>query len=217
MKQRLARRLRTIVCAAGALIVAVPWRRSLLPLAAGATLLLGLVGPQVAAQEHGEEQHAEATAGEHEEHEFHRHHLSVFLGATTADVEVHGGEGEAGAESEEGETGGETTRETEASIGLDYEYRLNRRWGVGFLFDYVAGDARTSVAGIPVILHPVGGLKLLAAPGLEHHEGENEFLVRLGLMYDFEVGGWTIAPAVNVDFVDSEETYVYGVNIGRGF
>jgi len=35
--------------------------------------------------------------------------------------------------------------------------------------------------------------------------------------YDFEVGGFTIAPALNVDIVDSEEIYVYGINFGKGF
>ena len=39
----------------------------------------------------------------------------------------------------------------------------------------------------------------------------------VGVMYDFEVGGFSIAPAFNVDFVDSEEVLVYGVNIGKGF
>ena len=160
---------------------------------------------------------AQEAGAEDPEHEFHRHHLSVFLGATTADVEVHGGEGDAGTQSEGGETSGETTRETEASIGFDYEYRLNRTWGIGFLFDYVAGDARTSVAGIPVFLHPAGGLKLLAAPGIERHEGENEFLVRLGLGYQFDLGRWAITPGANVDFVDGDQVYVYGLYIGRGF
>ncbi len=185
--------------------------------AACGLISLGSFGASAYAEEHSEERHAEAAAGEHEEHDFHRHHLSVFLGATTADVEVHGGEGDAGTQSEGGETSGETTRETEASIGFDYEYRLNRTWGIGFLFDYVAGDARTSVAGIPVFLHPAGGLKLLAAPGIERHEGENEFLVRLGLGYQFDLGRWAITPGANVDFVDGDQVYVYGLYIGRGF
>lgn len=173
--------------------------------------------PEEDRQEHEAESHAAGEATEHKEHEFHRHHLSVFLGATTADVEVHGGEGNAGTQSGGGEAGGETERTTEASIGLDYEYRLSRLLGIGFLFDYVGGDARASVAGIPVFLHPAGGLKLLAAPGLEHHEGENEFLVRLGLGYQFDIGRWAITPGASVDFVDGDEVYIYGLYIGRGF
>ena len=186
-------------------------------------ILLGTGGARAAAQEHGEDQHAEAEAAQHEEHqehqehEFHRHHLSVFLGATTGEVEKHGGHGEAGTQSEGGGDTGETETRTEASVGVDYEYRLSRVWGIGFLFDYVGGGARASVAGIPIFLHPIGGLKLLAAPGLEHHEGENEFLVRLGLGYQFDLGRWGFTPGASIDFVGSDRVYIYGLYIGRGF
>jgi hypothetical protein len=182
-----------------------------------ALILVGTLGARAGAQEPGDGPHSENETAEHGEHKFHRHHVAVFFGATTAEVSMHGGQETVETESETGAAGAETESVTEASIGLDYEYRLSRLWGIGFLFDYVGGDARASVAGVPVYLHPVGGLKLLAAPGLEHHEGENEFLVRLGLGYEFEVGRWAITPGANVDFVDGEETYVYGLYIGRGF
>lgn len=56
------------------------------------------------------------------------------------------------------------------------------------------------------------------APGAEDKEDEDsEFLVRVGVLYDFEVGGFTVAPALEVDFVDDEEILVSGVNIGKGF
>jgi hypothetical protein len=184
---------------------------------AGALIVAGSTAAPVAAQEHGEEQHAEAEAGEHEEHEFHRHHLSVFLGATTADVAEGGEHGEAESESDGGETGSETKRETDGSIGLDYEYRLNRAWGLVVGFEWVGGDTRQWMAGLGAMLHPVAGLKLLAGPGVERHEGEEEFLFRLGAMYDFEVGSWSLTPAFNVDFVDGEQTYVYGLYVGKGF
>ena len=44
-----------------------------------------------------------------------------------------------------------------------------------------------------------------------------EFLVRAGVLYEFEVGGFSVASAFNVDFLDSDEVLVYGVNIGKGF
>lgn len=179
-------------------------------------LLLVAAGVPVGAQEHDQEPHSEDEAAEHEEHTFHRHHVAVFLGATTA-VPKHGGEEVVETESEGGGSSGETGSVTEASIGLDYEYRLSRVWGIGFLFDYVGGEARASVAGLSLYLHPVGGLKLLAAPGIEHHEGENEFLVRLGLGYELEVGRWALTPGASVDFVGGDEAYVYGLYIGRGF
>lgn len=199
------------------------WRRSF-GLAAGATLLLGLVGPPVAAQEAGEESpereaesHAVGEAGEHEEHEFHRHHLSVFLGATTADVAEEGEHGGAGIESEGGEVGEETRTETDGTIGLDYEYRFSRAWGLVTAFEWVGGDARNWMVGIGPAFHPVAGLKLFGGPGFEHNDAENEFIFRVGLGYEFDVGRWSLTPAFNLDFVDGEQTYVYGLYVGKGF
>jgi hypothetical protein len=179
-----------------------------------ALLSLGSFGARAMAQEHGEEHGPEAGVAEHAEHEFHRHHFSVFLGVTAGEVEK---EAEAGVASEGGAVIVED--ETAFTLGLDYEYRLSRRWGVGALAEWAGKDARFWVVGIPAaVLHPKGGLKLYLVPGFEKsNEHDAEFLVRLGAMYDFEVGRFTIAPAFNVDFVDDEEVLVYGVNIGRGF
>jgi len=185
--------------------------------AACALILVGSLGPRAYAQEHEEEHRPEHEAAKHEEHEFHRHHLSVFLGATTADVELGGEGGEAGTESEEGEGSEETTTETEATIGLEYQHRFSRAWGLALAFEYVGGGARNWMAGLGPVLHPVAGLELYAGPGFEHNEGENEFVFRVGLGYDFEVGRWSLTPAFNLDFVDGEHTYVYGAYVGRGF
>ena len=46
---------------------------------------------------------------------------------------------------------------------------------------------------------------------------ENEFLFRTGVAYEFEIGRWSITPQFNVDFVDGEEAYVYGLSFGWGF
>lgn len=178
-------------------------------------ILVASGGTLAAAQEHEEQHHAEAGAAEHEEHEFHRHHVSVSLGVTDGEVEVEG-HAEVGVES-----AGETAvveDELAFTMGLDYEYRLSRRWGIGALIDYAGGDLRSWVAGVPLFLHPGGGWKLVVAPGYEDKEGEDrEFLVRVGAGYDFEVGGFSVLPSVQVDFVGDEETPVYGLNIGRGF
>jgi hypothetical protein len=180
-------------------------------------ILVGsLCAPAIAQEEEGhrpehEEKHStEHEAAEHTEHEFHRHHVSVFVGVTDGEVES----AVVGAESE----GGAVEDEQAFTLGLDYEYRLNRRWGVGALIDYAGKDFRSWVAGIPLVLHPRDGWKLLVAPGIEDRETEDsEFLVRAGVLYDFEVGRFTVTPALQVDFVDDDEILVYGVNLGRGF
>ena len=124
---------------------------------------------------------------------FHKNHMSLFLGST-----------------QEGS-------EESFTIGLDYEYRIRKHLGIGAFADYAGGDIRSTAFGVPLGVHPTVDWILFAGPGLDHHEGENDFLVRIGTMYHFEVGKWTIAPALNLDIVDGDELWVYGVNIGRGF
>jgi hypothetical protein len=177
-----------------------------------ALIFVGSFSVRATAQEHGEEHHPQAGVEEHGEHEFHRHHFAVFLGVTDGEVEK---EAEVAAESE----GGATTEDQRAfTLGLEYEYRLSRRWGIGALIDYAGKDFRSWVAGIPVILHPAGEWKLFAAPGLEDKADDDaEFLVRVWVLYDFEFGAFKIAPVLQVDFVGDEEVLIYGVNIGGGF
>ena len=60
--------------------------------------------------------------------------------------------------------------------------------------------------------------KLYAAPGIEDGHHGTEELLRLGVEYAFEMGeGWEVAPQVNVDLVDSEDVWVFGLVFARGF
>ncbi len=44
------------------------------------------------------------------------------------------------------------------------------------------------------------------------------FVFRIGVAYDFHIGErFGIAPAVNLDFVNNEEVWVYGLNFTYGF
>jgi len=58
--------------------------------------------------------------------------------------------------------------ETGFSMGLDYEYKFSEIFGIGGLVDVAGGDVRTFVVGVPIFAHPLGGLVLLLAPGIEH-------------------------------------------------
>lgn len=41
------------------------------------------------------------------------------------------------------------------TIGVDYERRLSRMWGIGVLADVAVGEIkREAVLGVPVFLHP---------------------------------------------------------------
>jgi hypothetical protein len=105
------------------------------------------------------------------------------------------------------------------SLGLDYEYKFSEVFGIGGLLDVATGDIRSFVVGVPIFVHPIGGLVLVLAPGVEHQDdGSNEALVRLGAGWEFELSErFVLVPMFNVDFVDSEKVYVYGVEFAYRF
>lgn len=130
-----------------------------------------------------------------EEGQGHRHHVAVFIGATHAE----------GTD--------------EPTVGVDYEYRLTPKIGVGALVDRAGGDLDATIVAGALFFHPYERLLLLAAAGNENTDHGDEFIVRVGIGYEFELnGGWTLTPQLNFDFVEDEETKeVYGIGIGKGF
>jgi len=119
-----------------------------------------------------------------------RNEVAFFMGATDDDQEVA------------------------FTLGVDYEYRFARRFGLGGLVDFALGDLRSVVLGVPGFFHPSERWKLFAAPGFERREGENNFLVRLGAGYSFDVGPVDLEPSFMVDFVDEDEVsevFILGV------
>lgn len=176
-----------------------------------AILVLTLVGVGPLLAQHDEspddlmEQHREEVHGEEphdgEAHE-HRNHIGLFVGVTDEEAE------------------------TAFTLGVDYERRFSRWFGIGILVESILGDARELIVGVPVFLHATERLKFLAAAGYESlgpfedeegHHGDRETVVRLGVEYAFHVGKYSLSPALNVDFVEGEELLVAGVTIGRGF
>lgn len=174
-----------------------------------ATALLAF--PAMAEEEHTE--HAEPAA-ETEHHGENGHHfkngVALFLGVTN-----------------------EPGHGTEPTWGLEYGYRFSPRWGVGGLIDYAGGGQRNLVIAPLVYWKPFGGgFTLLAAPGVEYHNGrgvvehhlfkagaaavdmdKTYFVFRLGAAYYFHLGSrYGIGPAVVLDFVNGHEVWVYGVN-----
>lgn len=141
---------------------------------------------------------AEDEGGPHEENRFEGpNHLSVFTGLSF----------------EEGFRGAPT-------IGLDYEYRFTFSFGVGALLDYAARDFRELAVGIPFVYHPGEEPAVYLAPGFDRGLGETELrlLLRLGFLYDFDLSHGTIAPNVNLDFVEGGDwILVVGVLTGRRF
>ena len=144
----------------------------------------------------------------HDETHRHKHHLAVFVGGTHAEIEEegHGGEEVVREESEDAFT-----------AGVDYEYRLKSLFGVGGIVEYSGGDLEATVAAGALFIHPIGGLKLILAPGVENKGDENKFLFRTGVYYDFFFGKFSVGPTFSVDFVDGEQNLIYGLSFGYGF
>lgn len=110
----------------------------------------------------------------------------------------------------------EGRRENAATFGLEYERRLDNRFGVGVIAERAIGELDFWVFAIPFAFHS-GPWKVYVAPGIEDGDLGSEDLFRVGVEYGFEVGTWEIAPQLDVDFVDGEEVFVFGVTFGKGF
>ena len=138
---------------------------------------------------------AAAESESHEEFPF--HHAFVFLGGAT--------------EQRDNESG--------FAVGLEYAYRFAEQWGVGAIIEAVGQETvRDVVALIPVGFH-IRRLRLVAAPGVEFGHDHDEFLVRLGVGYEFSTPfGLLIVPEANIDgLLKSRPTFVYGCSFGLQF
>lgn len=121
------------------------------------------------------------------------HTLGVFVGDTTEGQRANG-----------------------VTLGLEYEYRLNERFGIGAIAEHVWGDFNTNVYVLPVAAH-YGPWKIYAGAGVEDGEHGSEPLFRVGIEYGFHTGGYEISPQIDVDFVGGEELVVFGIVIARPF
>lgn len=143
------------------------------------------------------------------------HEIALFLGYTF----------------ERGEGGG--------TVGIDYTYWINRRFGVGPFVDLVLGDIDALAAGAGVWLRPFRELEDLTfyvAPGIdatneeepaeeESDEGEGgrswevRALVRLGILYGFDLGrGFRFIPSFYADVIfPDKKAFVMGLTLGKEF
>jgi len=110
----------------------------------------------------------------------------------------------------------EGSEESAVALGIEYERRLNQSFGVGATVEYSFGKLDSLVVVVPLVYH-TGRWAFWAGPGIKRADHENEFLVRVGGEYGFEIGGgWELAPQVNVDYA-AGWAWVVGVGLGRKF
>jgi hypothetical protein len=134
-----------------------------------------------------------ATASSSDEQEYHRHHLSIFLGGS--------------AGHHEGFTG-----------GLEYHYRINRWFSVGPSIEVTDAHYTPTLLIAVLNLHPWRDLKLIFGPGVEWLDGASELAVRSGVSWEFRFRDrYSIAPVYHADWSDSNWTHTIGVDFGIGF
>lgn len=113
--------------------------------------------------------------------------------------------------------------ETEFTFGFEYEYKLNKKWGVGAVFERTNKahhNDGVAVALASIYYHPTKNIRLGAGIGQERIGGghpHEEDLYRISVAYDFHVKEFGIAPTIAVDFVDDEEAIVFGIAFTRPF
>lgn len=130
--------------------------------------------------------------GESTHHGFPHHVVGIFLGDTTED------------------------RRDGLTLGLEYEYRISEPFGIGVIFEHVSGDFDTNVYVLPVAMHR-GPWKMYAGPGLESSEEGEEPLFRIGVEYGFEIGNYELSPQIDIDFVDGDQLFIFGLTLAKPF
>lgn len=113
--------------------------------------------------------------------------------------------------------------ETELTLGLEYEYKIDSQWGVGAVYEMTSeahhGDG-VSVSLVSAFYHPNSNVRLGIGLGQESIHGDHphsESLYRVSAGYDFHVDHFGIAPTIAIDFIDGEEAVVFGVAFTRPF
>lgn len=124
-----------------------------------------------------------------------RHHLSIITGGSALTGES----------------------ESAFTLGLDYEYRINRLIGIGIVAEQAFGELDATTLLAVADIHVWRGFAFQVGPGVEFVDNESNFVARFGALYEFEFGeGYTISPQVHYDF-STEDTIVFGLAFGAAF
>jgi hypothetical protein len=114
------------------------------------------------------------------------------------------------------------------NVGLDYFYRITRRWGAGFLGaieldHYVVTDdqvERENALNLTLVgmYSPARYLDLFLGGGIEIEKHDNLAVLRLGTQYSMHVGShWAVVPKLYFDFKENYNTWTFVVSLARKF
>ncbi len=139
---------------------------------------------------------AGAAASEGEVHgDGHRHHVSLLIGGTTVPEADHTG----------------------VTYGIDYEYVLTHRFGVGVIVERAEGEIDATSVFAVTDIHLTPAFVLQLGPGVEFEGGEEIAVGRFGAYYEFDIGPITVAPTVSYDLSEKNDAVIYGILLGRKF
>jgi hypothetical protein len=114
------------------------------------------------------------------------------------------------------------------NVGLEYFYRIKRRWGAGFigvieLDHYVVTDdqvERENALNLTLVgmYTPVRYLDVFLGGGVEIEQHDNLALLRLGTQYSMLLGQhWALIPRLYFDFKGNYNTWTLSLSIARRF
>ena len=130
----------------------------------------------------------------------HPHHLSVFVGET----EFEGDKDKSGF-----------------TLGIDYEYRVNDLIGLGTVAEYAYGDIDALTVLAVADIHITHRFIIQTGPGYEwvdNNSKDNSWVYRVGALYEFNLGRFTVSPQAHWDFHDAtDDALVLGLAVGMAF
>lgn len=113
--------------------------------------------------------------------------------------------------------------ETAFTVGGDYEHRVNGFLGIGGVVERAFGEIDATTLLAVADLHLWRGLAVQTGPGVElvdsrgEERAEEEFVYRIGALYEFEFGHATFSPQVHYDVTTGEDAVVFGGALGYYF
>lgn len=104
------------------------------------------------------------------------------------------------------------------TAGVDWEYRIAPRIGVGVFIESVTGQDRSLALGAQATIHATEHVLFFGGLGLERNHHEWGAIGRIGAGYEFPIeNDLILTPTIAYDFSEHDDLIVYGVSIGMVF
>ncbi|WP_075603876.1 outer membrane beta-barrel protein [Saccharicrinis aurantiacus] len=169
------------------------------------------------------EHHHESTNLIHAEHG--KHKIAAYGGFTHISAAFY-----------EHETHVESTGKWVPTFGIEYYYKLNHHFEVGFIGDveldqyYIRTTheeelERNNVLVVAAVVRysPINRLGVFLGPGYETEfvgksDATSFFVAKLGIDYEIEIeNGWELTPIFSYDIKEEYSAYSFGVSLGKRF